>query len=269
MLHSKRSAFALLAAGLMALPVSAQTTGSTGSTATGTTGGATATGGGGATSGGGGGTAKGGSSSGSTGSGSSGAFAATTQSGFSGGTGTTTATNSSSGGGTGKGGTSTTSPTSFNPFLATYGSPYNLGQSVMGSGSKSTTSAKGFGVALYASTTTTTTSAATSKANAASGFANTNVSRVPRYTTNLGDGVQYVAHVPSQMQSDLQRVLDRNANLRNRVQIQVDGTGAIYVTGQVANAREARAVISQLALTPGAGNFDMVNQLVYPGQEAQ
>ncbi len=267
MVRHMRSFVALLAATVFVLPAAAQTAttgGTTGATTTGaTTTGATTTGGnmGGATA-----TANRGTNTGAGAAGSTGStFAGTVPSGFTGGLGATTATNTASGTG------STTSvPSTYNPWRTTYGNVYSLGQSIMGSTStaKAGASGKGFGQPNFFTSTTgvgATGGQTQTATTAKGGFDNLNISKVPRYTTNLGEDVPYVTYAPQQMQSNLQNLLARSTALKNNAKMRVvvnDGT--IFLVGQAGDERERRLAESLLLMTPGVRGVE--NRLVIPGQ---
>lgn len=259
----------------MTLPAFAQTTGTgtTGTGTTGTTGGITGGAGGAGSSrvtssggGGGGSSGFGGSGFGNSGSSSgSGPFQGTVPASFSGNAGTSTSTNTT-GGGRGISGTNAV-PSTSNPWLSTYGNPYAIGQSVLGSGSTAKASGvnKGFGQSLYSTTNTSigTTTGLQSNSNSGNGFNNTNISKAPRYTSALAEDVPFVSHPPALLQAKLQDILTRSSTVRSdRIQVVVDG-GTVFLLGQVGSERERRLAESMLRLTPGVD--DIENRLTLPG----
>jgi hypothetical protein len=103
------------------------------------------------------------------------------------------------------------------------------------------------------------------RANGVTGFSNTAVSRIPRYTTNLGEGIPYVAHPAPQMQAELQGIIARSSLLKNKGQIRVAVEGDVVVlSGQVGSESESRLAANVLRTVNGIGMID--NQLVFPGR---
>jgi hypothetical protein len=268
MKRCSRTCAALLLCSILVTSATAQTT-TTGGTggSTGATGGTTTTGTGGMGGGMGGSSSGGASRAGST-SGSSGSpFAGTVQSGFSGGNAASTATNTTRSG-TGSG---TSVPTSTNPWVTNYGNPYGLGQTLMGSsssGSKTGAASKGFGQPIYSTSTTSVgTTGSLNNTSTAAGFNNSNMSKTPRYTTNLSDDVPYVAHAPAQLQANLQAIIARSTRLKNKDQIRVVVDGdTVALVGRVGSASERGLAENVLRFEPGVRNVNLENRLTFPGQ---
>lgn len=236
-------------------------TGSVSAQTGGTTGGTTGGGGGGigAAGGGGGGGAGVGAGAGGTG---AGPFAGTVQSGFSGGAGTT-----ASGVPPATSGTTNIIPSPYNPWVSSYANPYSLGQSILGAQATRSTVGKGFGQPVFASTTkVSTVGTGATTTPAVQGFSNTNISRVPRYTSQLGDSVPYVVHTQAELQARLQSLINTSSRLQgaNRIQIQVDDVGNVYLIGQASSMKAARAAYGVVALEPGIpGTIE--NRITVPG----
>lgn len=262
---------ALIGCLALAMPVYAQTTGATG---TGTTGAASAAMGGAGSSrvtssGGGGGGMGSGSGFGNTGgSSAAGPFQGTVPASFSGSAGTSTATNSTGSAGRGISGAIAV-PTTNNPWLSTYGNPYAIGQSVLGSGSTAKAAGvnKGFGQPLFSTSITGigTTAGLQNRANSASGFNNANISKTPRYTSALSEDIPFVNHPPVVLQARLQEILARSTSIRGeRIQVVVDGS-TVVLLGQAGSERERRLAESMLRLSPGVS--DVENRLTLPDEQ--
>lgn len=242
------TAAAVLTVALMTGSVSAQTTGTTGGGAGGGAGGGGGGGGIGATGGGGGaGVGTGGGGAG----GASGPFVGTVQSGFSGGAGTT-----ASGVPPATSGATNVIPSPYNPWVSSYANPYSLGQSILGAAATRSAVGKGFGQPTY--TTTAKVGTVGTGAGALTNvtpftFSNTNISRVPRYTSQLGDSVPYVMHTQAGLQAKLQSLVNRASQFQgaNRIDVRVDELGNVLLIGQAVDERAARAAFGVVALEPG------------------
>lgn len=177
-------------------------------------------------------------------------FTGTVQAGFSGGSGTT-----ASGVPPATSGNVNVIPSPYNPWVSSYANPYSLGQSILGAQATRSTTGKGFGQPVYSTTATvgTVSGGGVTNAGTAQGFSNTNISRVPRYTSQLGESVPYVVHTQAGLQTKLQSLVNRASQFQgaNNVRVEVDNVGNVLLTGQASSEKAARAAYGVVALQPG------------------
>ena len=189
-------------------------------------------------------------------------FAGAVNTGFSGGTAASTTANK------GAGGTANSVPSKNNPWQATYANPYAIGQSLMSSGGKTTTTTKAFGQPVYATTTTTGGMGGQGGANAsaANGFTSVGQIKAPRYSTALAEDVPFATFSSAKIESTARDTIARSTYFKNREAIQVAvREDAVVLTGQVASDRERRNAESLLRIS-GIRNVDNRLTVVGAGQ---
>ena len=188
-------------------------------------------------------------------------FAGAVNTGFSGGTAGTAANTKRTGG------TANAVPSANNPFLATYGNPYAIGQSLMSSGGKTTTTTKAFGQPVYTATTTTTGMGGQggAGANAVNGFTSVGQIKTSRYTTALAQDVPFASHTVSKIESSAREHIARSTYFKNPGAIQVAvRDDAVVLTGQVASDKERRSAESLIWMS-NTGIRKVENRLTVVG----
>ena len=167
----------------------------------------------------------------------------------------------SSGVGTAKG-----IPSNTNPFVASYGDYFSLGDPRKYAKGPPTTQTVTFGTGIYTPTTSTSGSqTATTATQQAHGFTTYGTVRNPAYATVLSDDIPLVVHTAPALQSTVRAVIDRSTYIKSKGTVGVTVTGnTVELSGVVGSDRERRTIEGMVRMTPGVRDVQNLLQVAAP-----